>query len=265
VRNSLNKYCLVAGNVIVYAFLVLPLLIIVAISFSPTYQMLFPPRGLSLRWFTYILDQKEFIQSFTVSAVVAFCASLAALAIGVLVSLAIVRYSFRGKTVIENIFLMPIILPTVVTGVAMLQFFSIIGYHNFWMRLIIGHIVITIPYTIRSISASLYGVNRRLEEASLILGANRWQTFKNILLPLIKPGMIAGAMLSFIISFDNMTVSLFLAGADTVTLPVRIMLYLEWHIDPSVAAISTILIALTVVTIFIAEKIVGLANIMRIE
>jgi putative spermidine/putrescine transport system permease protein len=265
VRNSLDRFALIAGNAVVYAFLVIPLVIVVGISFSPTYQMLFPPRGLSLRWFKYILDQKEFIQSFSVSVVVAFFASLAALVIGVLASLAIVRHSFRGKTIIENIFMMPIILPTVVTGVAMLQFFSIVGYHNFWMRLIIGHIIITIPYTIRSISASLYGFNRRLEEASFILGANRWQTFTNILLPLIKPGIIAGALLSFIISFDNMTVSLFLTGADTVTLPVRIMLYLEWHIDPSVAAISTILIILTVVTIFIAEKIVGLANIMRVE
>ena len=142
---------------------------------------------------------------------------------------------------------------------------SLIGYSNFWMRLILGHIIVTIPYTIRSISASLYGVNRRLEEASLIMGANHAQTFKNVLLPLIKPGMIAGALLAFIISFDNVTVSLFLLGAKTVTLPVRIMLYLEWHIDPSVAAISTILIILTVITILIAEKIIGLANIMRIE
>ena len=94
---------------------------------------------------------------------------------------------------------------------------------------------------------------------------NQFQTFRNILLPLIKPGIIAGALLSFIISFDNVTVSLFLMGAKTVTLPVRIMLYLEWTIDPSVAAISTILITLTVITIIIAERIVGLANILRIE
>jgi putative spermidine/putrescine transport system permease protein len=265
VKNSLGKFLLVGGNVIVYAFLFVPLLIVVGISFSPTYQMSFPPQGLSLRWFRYILDQKEFIDSFYVSAVVAFFASILALLIGVLVSLAIVRYQFRWKTAVENIFMMPIILPTVVTGVAMLQFFSIIGYGNFWIRLIIGHIIVTIPYTIRSISASLYGVNRRLEEASLILGANYVQTFRNILLPLIKPGMIAGALLAFIISFDNVTVSLFLMGAKTVTLPVRIMLYLEWHIDPSVAAISTILIAVTVITILISERIIGLANIMRLE
>jgi putative spermidine/putrescine transport system permease protein len=238
---------------------------VIGISFGPTYQMVFPPQGLSLRWFKYILDQKEFVDSFFVSVVVAFFASLVALLIGILVSLAIVRYQFRWKTAIENIFMMPIILPTVVTGVAMLQFFSLVGYGDFWMRLILGHIIVTIPYTIRSISASLYGVNRRLEEASLIMGANPLQTFKNILLPLIKPGMIAGALLAFIISFDNVTVSLFLLGAKTVTLPVRIMLYLEWHIDPSVAAISTILITLTVITILIAERIVGLANIMRLE
>ena len=264
-KNSIGKCSLVASNVIVYAFLFIPLLIVVGISFSPTYQMLFPPQGFSLRWFKYILDQKEFVDSFYVSAVVAFFASLVALVIGVLVSLAIVRYHFRWKTTIENIFMMPVILPTVVTGVAMLQFFSIIGYSDFWMRLILGHIIVTIPYTIRSISASLYGFNRRLEEASLIMGANYVQTFKNILLPLIKPGMIAGALLAFIISFDNVTVSLFLMGAKTVTLPVRIMLYLEWHIDPSVAAISTILIILTMITIIIAERIVGLSNIMRIE
>ena len=264
-KNSIGKFLLVLSNVIVYAYLIVPLIIIVGISFSPTYQMFFPPKGLSLRWFKYILAQKEFVQSFYVSVVVAFFASLVALILGILVSLAIVRYTFRGKNVIENIFMMPIILPTVITGVALLQFFSIIGYQDFWMRLILGHIVVTIPYTIRSISASLYGFNRRLEEASLIMGANPLRTFKNILLPLLKPGIIAGALLSFIISFDNVTVSFFLLGSKTVTLPVRIMLYLEWNTNPSVAAISTILIILTVITILITEKIVGLANIMRVE
>lgn len=264
-KNSPSRYLLYLSNVIVYAYLFVPLIIVVGISLSPTYQMLFPPQGVSLRWFKYILDQKEFTQSFYVSIVVAFFASLVALIMGVLASLAIVRHSFRGKTVVENIFMMPIILPTVVTGVAMLQFFSILGYHDFWMRLILGHVVITIPYTIRSISANLYGFNRRLEEASFILGANRFQTFKNILLPLIKPGLIAGSLLAFIISFDNVTVSLFLLGSKTVTLPVRIMLYLDWSFDPSVAAISTVLIILTVITIIIAERIVGLANIIRLE
>jgi putative spermidine/putrescine transport system permease protein len=265
VKSSPSRYLLYLSNVIVYAYLFVPLIIVVGISLSPTYQMLFPPQGVSLRWFKYILDQKEFTQSFYVSIVVAFFASLVALIMGVLASLAIVRHSFRGKTVVENIFMMPIILPTVVTGVAMLQFFSILGYHDFWMRLILGHVVITIPYTIRSISANLYGFNRRLEEASFILGANRFQTFKNILLPLIKPGLIAGSLLAFIISFDNVTVSLFLLGSKTVTLPVRIMLYLDWSFNPSVAAISTVLIVLTVITIIIAERIVGLANIIRIE
>jgi len=189
VKNSIGKCSLVASNVIVYAFLFIPLVMVIGISFSPTYQMVFPPQGLSLRWFKYILDQKEFVDSFFVSVVVAFFASLVALLIGILVSLAIVRYHFRWKTAIENIFMMPIILPTVVTGVAMLQFFSLVGYGDFWMRLILGHIIVTIPYTIRSISASLYGVNRRLEEASLIMGANPLQTFKNILLPLIKEGV----------------------------------------------------------------------------
>jgi len=256
---------LIAGNVIVYAFLFLPLIIVIGISFSPTYRMVFPPSGLSLRWFKYILVQTEFTHSFYVSVVVAFFAAAFALIMGILCSLALVRYKFRWKTIIENIFMMPIILPTVVTGVAMLQFFSIMDFYNFWMRLILGHIIITIPYTIRSISASLYGLSLSYEEASLVMGANHLQTFKNILMPLIKPGIIAGSLLSFIISFDNVTVSLFLIGAKTVTLPVRIMLYLDWQFDPSVAAISTILISLTVFAIIVAERIVGLANIMKVE
>ena len=260
-----SKYLLIASNVIVYAFLLFPLFIIVGISFNATYGLTFPPEKLSLRWFKFILSQKQFIQSFYVSVVVAFFASLFALTFGVLVSLALVRYKFRWKTAIENIFMMPVILPSVVLGIAILQFFSIIGYQNFWMRLIIAHIVITIPYTIRSISSCLYGLDTSLEEASLIMGANRLQTFKNVLAPLIKPGIIAGALLSFIVSFDNVTVSLFLIGSRTVTLPVRIMLFLEWNMNPSVAAISTILIAFTVITMIVAEKVVGLGNIMRIK
>lgn len=259
-KNSLGSAVLGIYVLIFFIFLLAPVIIIVGISFSNSYAMDFPPRGYSLRWFEYILNRKEFVNAFYVSVAIAVAASIVSLVLGLLASLAIVRFKFRGKTFVESLFMSPATLPTVIIGVALLQFFSLAGYTNSWNRLILGHVIICIPFTLRSVSASLYGFDKSLEEASLVLGANHLKTFYKIVLPIVRPGIVVALIFAFITSFDNFTISMFLINADTITLPIRILTFLQWQFDPSVAAISALLIFLTFVVIMVIERVVGLGS-----
>jgi putative spermidine/putrescine transport system permease protein len=142
----------------------------------------------------------------------------------------------------------------------MLQYFTAIGLVRSFPRLVLAHLVICTPYAIRSVSASLHGIDPSLEEASRTLGANSWRTFRRILLPLLRPGIVAAFIFSFITSFDNVVVSIYLIGADTITLPIRILTYLEWQFDPSIAAISTIFVLVTTAVVAVAEALTGMSR-----
>jgi putative spermidine/putrescine transport system permease protein len=207
-----------------------------------------------LRWFRYLAGRDEFIDAAIVSAQVAALSSFGAVVLGMLASLALVRARVPGHTLIESLLMGPLVLPGIITGVALLQFFTIIGLLQSFERLLLGHLVIGTPYAIKSISACLYGIDPSLEEASRTLGASPWRTFRRILLPLLRPGLIAAFIFSFVTSFDNVVVSIYLIGADTVTLPVRILTYIEWQFDPSIAAISTIFIVVTTVLVVVSDR-----------
>ena len=148
----------------------------------------------------------------------------------------------------------------VIIGIALLQFYSLLKISGSFFGLVIGHVVITFPYVVRTVSASLYQFDEALEEAARTLGANQVKTFFKITLPMIRPGLIAGAIFAFIVSFDNVPVSIFLVGVKSTTLPVVIFSYIEYGVDPTIAAISTILICLTGLTIFIIEKWIGFSK-----
>jgi putative spermidine/putrescine transport system permease protein len=148
----------------------------------------------------------------------------------------------------------PLVLPGIVTGIALLQYFTVTGLIRSFPRLVLAHLVICTPYAIRSLTASLHGIDPSIEEASRTLGANRVTTFLRVLLPLLRPGVVAALIFSFVTSFDNVVVSIFLIGADTVTLPLRILTYIEWQFDPSIAAISTVFVLVTTTVVVVTEK-----------
>jgi putative spermidine/putrescine transport system permease protein len=252
-----GKWLLVLYNVAGYVFLLAPIAVVVVWSFSDSATLAFPPEGWSLRWFRYLAGRDEFIDAAIVSAQVAALASFGAVVLGILASLALVRTRVPGRTVVEALLMGPLVLPGIITGVALLQFFTIIGLLQSFERLLLGHLVICTPYAIKSISACLYGIDSSLEEASRTLGASPWRTFRRILLPLLRPGLIAAFIFSFVTSFDNVVVSIYLIGADTVTLPVRILTYIEWQFDPSIAAISTIFIGVTTVLVIVSDRLAG--------
>jgi len=166
----------------------------------------------------------------------------------------LVRYSFKGRNFLETFFVLPMLVPEVLLGVALLLFFIKLNIKLTLFSLIIGHVVITIPYVVRSVSVSLHGVKPMLEEAARMLGATKIQVFFKVILPLIRSGIISGALFSFIISFGDINLALFLTGPDTATIPVHIYSEIQWQGDPTIAAISAIQIIIVGLILGIINK-----------
>jgi putative spermidine/putrescine transport system permease protein len=206
----------------------------------------FPPEGYSLKWFRAIPDNDRFVTGFLLSLEVAVISTSIGLAIGVPAAVCLVRGHFPGREAVNNLLLLPLIVPGIVLGIALFVFHVEAEIKTGWpilgslAGLIAGHVLIAIPWTVRLITASLAGMDRTIEEAAESLGANRFTTFWRITLPGILPGIVAAALFSFIASFGNLEMSLFLVGPGRTTLPIAILQYLEWKIDPTIAAVSVL-------------------------
>lgn len=247
-------------NGMIYLFLAAPILVVVIVSFCDTEYLRFPPRGLSLRWYTNLRDFPDFLDSFWLSLVLATVTAGASTVVGTLGAFALARYRFAGRALLSALVMSPLVLPGLITGIALLQFFSLFRTEPSFWRLFLGHVVITVPYVVRSVGAVLVGFDRSLEEAARGLGANPWTTTRLITLPLIKPGLIAGAVFAFILSFDNVVVSIFLTTPRLVPLPIQIYNYVESSAKPIIASISTLQVALIVGLLLAAEKLVGFSR-----
>ena len=250
------------GSVIIgiYIFLLLPIVVVFFASISETSYLTFPPRQITLKWYAKAFSTENYLASFRYSLLVAGSTVLFSTIIGTLAAYGTMRSDFRGKNLINAFVLSPLIFPMLIIGIALLQFYSLLKVNGTFLGLVFGHIVITFPYVIRTVTASLYRFDPALEEAAMTLGANRFKTFFLIIMPAIRPGIIAGAIFTFIVSFDNVPVSIFLMGIKNTTLPVVIFSAIEFGVDPSIAAISTILICLTGIMIYIVEKWVGFSR-----
>jgi putative spermidine/putrescine transport system permease protein len=243
-----------------FAFLLLPLAVVVLVSFASDPYITFPPSGVSLRWFRAVFDEPSFVLGITNSVKLALAATAVSILLAVPAALALVRYRFPGRDALESWLLSPLSLPLIVLGVALLFFLGRLGLGLSAFGLLAAHVVITVPYVLRTVTAVYRSADRTIEEAARVLGASPWQTFRRITLPVIRPGLAAGAIFSFLISFDNLPVSIFLTGPQTTTLPVSIFSYLIYHFDPSIAAISTMEIAAVVVALLAIERLYGLRN-----
>ena len=254
----LRRWALPTYTILVLAFLMLPIVVMIPVSFNATAEMGLTTHGPSLRWYHNIARTPQFSHGFLISTVVAATSSLVSLLVGTLAAYGLTRYAPRGSTWFNALFTLPLIFPAVSYGVAMLMFLAPLKLTRTVTGLIMAHTVLTIPYVSRTVSATLQGLDRSLEEAAQSLGADKVRTLRYIVFPLIKPGLIAGATFSLIMSFDEFTVSLFLVGAKATTLPLEIYHYVEYIIDPTVAAISTLLILLSAGIVFVVERAVGL-------
>ena len=239
------------------ASVVVPLIIVVVTSFNATAELAFPPNRFSFKWFVNIFTGTNFLSGVKFSLSIAFVVSILAPFVGMLLALALIRYRFFGRSLINLLVFTPLIIPEVVTGIALLLFFVKLGSYNSWLNITILHVILAIPYTVRVLMASLYRFDITLEEAAKSLGANQFWTFRKITFPLIKPGLIAAWLFAFVVSFNNFTATLFLVSRKS-TLPIEIYSYIRTQNDPTVSAVSTLLILTTVFFVMAAAKYVGL-------
>jgi putative spermidine/putrescine transport system permease protein len=247
---------------LVYLFLLGPFLIVIVASFGANETLMFPPKSYSIKWFLKVFEVSMFLDGFKISILLAVVGTAIALALGIPASYALVRYRFKGKGFLQNLCLSPIIVPGLVLGFALLQYLILVLKASALISLFIGHIVLLIPYTVRVISASLINFGRDTEDAAVSLGANRFRAFLKVVLPNISSGIIAACTLSFITSFNNIPISLFLSGPGVTTLPIQMLLYIEYNYDPTIAALSTLLIFFTIGLVQLTERTVGLSNFM---
>jgi putative spermidine/putrescine transport system permease protein len=250
-----------AFSVLVYVFLLAPLAVVVLASFNAAEFLSFPPRGLSLRWYRAIWESEVWADSFRLSLLLTAIVTPLALAIGTLAAYALGRYSFPGKGLITTLLMSPLVMPQIVLGIALLNYFSALGLINSLTGLVIGHLVVTLPYTVRLVSISVHNLDPVLERAAQNLGATPVQTFWRVTLPLLRPGLVAGAIFAAIISFGELAVTLLVAGARTTTLPLRIFNYTEYNFDPTINAVSTIFVVLALVLIVALDRLIGLVRI----
>jgi putative spermidine/putrescine transport system permease protein len=240
------------------AFILAPIVIVCIVAFTPEGYLSLPTNGLSLRWFRAIADYPEFVRAFRDSLWLAALSSTIAVLFAVPAALAVARYRFRGREAALSFFMSPLMIPHVVLGIAFLRFFTTIGIGGTFAGLVLSHIVIVMPFALRLVLAASTGMDRAVEHAAISLGAGPIAVFRRVTLPLILPGVVSGWVLAFITSFDEVTMTVFIASPSTITLPVRMFLYIQDNIDPLVTSVSAALIFLTVIAMIILDRLVGL-------
>ncbi len=259
--NKNSKLAIVYHSLFII-FLLAPLVAVVAVSFTGKGYLSLPTDGLSLRWFKTILEYPGFIDAFWMSLYLGTAAASLAIVLAIPAAIAIGRHQFPGRALITGFFMSPLMIPAVVMGVSFLRFFNQIGLSGTFVGITLAHTILIMPYALRLVLASITGLPKDAEQAAETLGASKWTVFHRITLPLILPGIAGGWLLAFITSFDEVTMSVFVASPKTMTLPVRMYHHIAQTIDPLIASISTVLIVITVVLLIVLDRIYGLDRIL---
>ncbi|WP_207940791.1 spermidine/putrescine ABC transporter permease [Enterococcus sp. DIV2402] len=247
--------------ILVFAFLFLPLLLIVVTSFGTAAAIQFPIKGFTLDWYGNALRSETMLESFKLSLIVGLLATILALLVGVPASYALARYTVKGKNLIKSFFLSPTVIPGIVVGYTLFQFIVVALGLPVFQGLLIGHFLISLPYIIRVVGSSMDQLDYSMEEVAWTLGCTRFRAFMQIVLPNVSSGIFAAFMLAFVNSFNNVPVSMFLSGPGVTMLPTSLLSYMEYNYDPTVSAISVMLMLLTIGLMYLIEKTLGLASI----
>lgn len=246
----------------VYVFLLGPLAVIVAAAFSDTNALVFPGRGFTLRWFVNVLTQPAFLHAAKLSLLVALAGTGAALALGVPAAYALSRYPVKGRNAVKTLFLSPVLIPNIVLGFVLLRYIMVRFALPVLPALLLGHTLLSLPYVMRMMAASLASFDFAEEEAARSLGAGRGYAFFHIVLPGIRSGLMSALIMSVINSFNNVALSAFLTGPGMNLLPMEIMAYVEYHFDPTIAALAAMMMATTLGVMLLIEKTLGLKTVM---
>jgi putative spermidine/putrescine transport system permease protein len=241
----------------VLVFLLLPILVIIPLSFSDSTFLIYPITGWSLRWYQNLFGSPEWVRAAKNSFIVAPAATLIATALGTMAAVGLARVSFPFKGLLMSVLIAPMVVPIIVVGVGTYLFFARIGLADSYTALILVHAALGAPFVLTTVLATLQGFNQNLVRASLSLGAGPLRTFFRVTLPVIAPGVISGALFAFATSFDEVVVTLFLAGAEQVTLPRQMFTGIRENISPTIAAVATLLILFTTSLLLVLEWLRG--------
>jgi putative spermidine/putrescine transport system permease protein len=250
------------GLLAILLVLLAPQIVVIGAAFTETRYMTFPPQGFTTEWFGRMLDYRPFMPALQTSLQAAAGATLVALVLGTMAALAVARHRFPGRAFLNLFFLSPLVLPTIIIAFSVFEFMRATEQAYTLRGIILAHVVITFPYVFRSVLVSVQAVDRSLEEAAASLRANPWQVFMKVTLPAIRPGLLAGSIFAFIVSFDDLIVSLFLTGPRIKTLPVVMYAYTTDGLDPVIAAISTTLIVAASILVLVLEKTFGFSRLV---
>lgn len=267
-RPSLGRLALNGAAALSLGFILLPLVFVTWLAFFRQEIPSFPPEGYSLKWFAAAAGNKAFVDGFLLSLQVGVLATLIGLALGVPASLALVRHRIPLGPALNTLLLLPLVMPGIVLGTAIYVFqieteiATELPLMGSFAGLVAAHSLIVIPWVVKLVTASLAGFDRSIEEAAQNLGAGPWTTFRRVTLPSIRPGLVAAALFGFVTSFGNLEMSLFLVGPGRTTLPIAILQYLEWKIDPAVAAASVIQIVLIGAAMIVTDRYVKLSRVV---
>lgn len=264
----LTRLIYLTGVFAAYTVMLLPVVLLIVSSFFRDAIISFPPSGLTFSWYANALQREEFLSGFIVSFEVAALATLIGVPVGTAASLALVRSNIRGKQAITMFLLGPIIVPGIVAGTALYLTYLIAQMRldmdivGTLPGLVAAHVLLTIPWTVRVVTAGLQGLDQSVEEAAANLGARPWTVFVRVTLPMMRPAIVAASMFSFIQSFENLELTLLLVGPGMSTLPIAMLNYLEFQIDPTLAAVATIQIVVIAAMMLITDRYVKLSRIV---
>lgn len=250
---SVGGVAAAALAVLVFIYLLFPILIVIPLSFSSGNYLSFPPPGFSLRWYENFLGRSDWLEATWLSVWIGSAVTALATALGVPTAIALVRGKFRGKGLVVGFIMSPIVAPVIIVAIGIYFFYARLGLIGNPLGLVIAHTCLAVPFVVINVAATLQGFDERLEQAAMNLGATPWRTFGQVTLPIIRPGILSGAVFAFITSFDELVVALFVSGSTAVTLPRKMWDSIRFEIDPTIAAVSSLLVALTAVLFVVAE------------
>ncbi|MEF2070314.1 ABC transporter permease [Consotaella aegiceratis] len=257
---KLGRFLYGAINAAILIFILAPIAIIFVFAVNPTPYIKFPPEGFSLMWFEAFFTSDVFMSALWLSIEIAVVSTMLATFIGSTASLAIARGNLPGAGLITAFVLSPLMLPAILTGLALFQAYMLLDVGRPLWGLVMGHVLVTTPYVIRTTLAVLHNFDTRLEEAATNLGADPLRVYFEVTLPLVKPGVIAGGIFAFIVSFDQFPVSLFLIAPGSETLPITLFNYLKFEMDGRIAAASVVSILLAFIVVLGLDRTVGLKS-----
>jgi putative spermidine/putrescine transport system permease protein len=247
-RILLWTYC-----ILLFGFLILPLAIVVPVSFSSAQYLEFPPPGYSTQWYASYFGDPEWIDATLLSVRVAVTVVALSVTLGLLAALAIVRSSIPGKAMLRMLLMTPLIVPTIIVAIAVYSIYSDLHLVGSFWGIVFAHTILALPFTMMLMTSGLERVDRRHEEASYTMGASAWHTFRRVTLPALRPSLLAASVFAFVASWDEIVMVLFIGGETGMTLPLKMWSYLRTEINPTIAAVSTILLTLVAVAFVAAE------------